>query len=484
MLIIVTLIAVTLNVYLSNAQDPQFPWHMPKYQAGGLSFSPVLPPLKESPQQELYDAQQVLPLDTSDPQGQLPSSGSQRCVVEQYERIECGEPDITPAECETISCCHDGQGCYYGKEVTLQCTRDGQFVLAVAQDATLPRISLDSIQMLEDDPSGQCASVDRTASFAIYQFPVSSCGTRMNEESGSVIYENMMSSVYEVGIGPHGSITRDGAYDLHFAEIQCRYSGTAVEALVIEVNTVPPPPPVLQQGPLRVELRLANGQCTTKRCTDEDMYTSYYSEFDYPVTKILKEPVYVELRLLEQTDPNIILVLDHCWATFSKEPLSLPQWDLVVDGCTYKDDHYLTTIIPLGESGLQHPSHFRRFVLKMFTFVNQSSLVPLQEPVFIHCSTSVCHPSASKSCEPSCGRTRRSISHELKAFEEEVLVSSGKVILLSDLPVLESLTKEEVPQTLAYVFWATATLTGFGVCGLVLAVLTQRSKPRPQPAPV
>lgn len=63
--------------------------------------------------------------------------------------------------------------------VTLQCTRDGQFVLVVARDATLPRISLDSIHLLEDDPSGQCASVGTTASFAIYQFSVSSCGTTM-----------------------------------------------------------------------------------------------------------------------------------------------------------------------------------------------------------------------------------------------------------------------------------------------------------------
>ncbi len=39
---------------------------------------------------------------------------------------------------------------------------------------------------------------------------------------------------------------------------QCRYSGTSVEALVVEVNSVPPPPPVAAPGPLRVELRLAN----------------------------------------------------------------------------------------------------------------------------------------------------------------------------------------------------------------------------------
>ncbi len=55
---------------------------------------------------------------------------------------------------------------------------------------------------------------------------------------------------------------------------QCRYSGTSVEALVMEVNTVPPPPPVAAPGPLRVELRLANGQCVTKGCA-EGNFLSY-----------------------------------------------------------------------------------------------------------------------------------------------------------------------------------------------------------------
>lgn len=105
MLIIAALIAFTLSVCLSNAQDSQFPWQIPQYQAGGLSFSPVL---KEFPQQETLNPQQEkTPMSSS--------SEPQRCVVEQHERILCGEPDITPAECEDISCCYDAQGCYYAK---------------------------------------------------------------------------------------------------------------------------------------------------------------------------------------------------------------------------------------------------------------------------------------------------------------------------------------------------------------------------------
>uniref|UniRef100_A0A8C1YPE9 ZP domain-containing protein n=1 Tax=Cyprinus carpio TaxID=7962 RepID=A0A8C1YPE9_CYPCA len=211
---------------------------------------------------------------------------------------------------------------------------------------------------------------------------------------------------------------------------QCRYSGTSVQALVVEVNTIPPPPPVAAPGPLRVELRLANGQCVTKGCAEGDeAYTSYYSDADYPITKVLREPVYVEVRIMERTDPNVVLMLGRCWATSTPSPLSLPQWDLLVDGCPYQDDHYLTTLVPVtGSSGLQFPTHYKRFVVKMFTFVDPASLAPLQETIFIHCSTAVCHPS-SGSCEQSCGRTRRD-THVKTISSEQTVVSSGEVTLI------------------------------------------------------
>lgn len=40
------------------------------------------------------------------------------------------------------------------------------------------------------------------------------------------------------------------------------------------------------------------------------------------------------------------------------------------------------------------------------------------------------------------------------------------------------------PQILDYGLWAAGALTVFGVSGLLVAVLIQRAKPRPQPAPV
>ncbi|KAL0165346.1 hypothetical protein M9458_041099 [Cirrhinus mrigala] len=344
-----------------------------------------------------------------------------KCTVADYEQIQCGQPGISGAECEAINCCFNGQQCYYGRAVTVQCIRDGQFVVVVARDVTLPRLSLDSIRLVGGNEP-PCGPVDSTPSFAIYQFPVTACGTSMMEDSGYVVYENRMTSSYEVGVGPFGSITRDSHFE---------YSGIAVEALVVEVNSVPAPPPVAAPGPLRVELRLANGQCVTKGCAEGDeAYTSYYGDADYPVTKVLREPVYVEVRIMERTDPNIVLMLGRCWATSTPSPLSLPQWDLLIDGCPYQDDRYLTALVPVtGASGLQFPTHYKRFIVKMFTFVDPASLAPLQETIFIHCSTEVCHPS-SGSCERSCSRKRRDIHMKNISFSVHTVVSSGEVTLV------------------------------------------------------
>lgn len=61
-------------------------------------------------------------------------------------------------------------------------------------------------------------------------------------------------------------------------------------------------------------------------------YSSYYGDAEYPVTKVLREPVYVEVHILERTDPNIFLTLGRCWATSNPDPQSLPQWDFLMNG--------------------------------------------------------------------------------------------------------------------------------------------------------
>ncbi|KAJ8397778.1 hypothetical protein AAFF_G00434670 [Aldrovandia affinis] len=354
-----------------------------------------------------------------------------------------------------------------------KCLRDGQFVVVVASETTVPRLSLDSVSLLEGGDVAPCRPVGTTPAFVIFQFPVSACGTAMREEGGYVVYENELSSSYEVASGPLGSITRDSVHELSF---QCRYFGSEVVSLVAEVNTVPPPLPVTAQGPLSVELRLANGQCDAKGCSDANVYSSYYSGADYPVTKVLRDPVYVEVRILERTDPNIVLTLQHCWATSTSSPVSLPQWTLLVDGCPYHDDRYLTTLVPVDHSsGLPIPTHYKRFIFQMFTFVDAVFLPSQTETVFIHCSTAVCHPSATDSCERRCGRHRRHATKGVKLSGETAVVSSEEVIVVTSQPAAldrrVSDSDHQVPQSLSYGLLGVAALAVLAVSALVLAVV-------------
>ncbi|XP_041853371.1 zona pellucida sperm-binding protein 4-like [Melanotaenia boesemani] len=397
------------------------------------------PQAPQDPQRP-HDPQKTTPPNPQKPQ--IPTQTFHSCEVEAQAKIHCGAPTISASECEAINCCFDGKMCYYGKSVTLQCTKDGQFIIVVARDATLPNIDLESVSLLGS--GSNCHPVGTTSAFAIYQFPVTACGTVMREEPGVIIYENRMSSAYEVAVGRLGAITRDSQYELF---VQCRYIGTAVEAVVIEVGLVPPPPPVAAPGPLRVELRLGNGICTVKGCVEEDVaYTSFYTDADYPVTKVLRDPVYVEIRMLERTDPHLVLTLGRCWATISEYPQSLPQWDLLIGGCPNPDDRYLTHLVSVDpSSGLMYPTHYRRFVFKMFTFVGASAsdptkkapadpgLNPLKEKVYIHCNVAVCQPSPSNTCEPSCHRQKREISSSTKKlYREETTVVSSKEVIMVD----------------------------------------------------
>nr|BCD71178.1 egg envelope protein [Pantodon buchholzi] len=398
----------------------------------------------------------------------------EKCHVD--EKLPCGGRDIDRAACEAINCCFHESRCFYGKTVTVQCTRDGQFVVVVSRHTTLPHLDVGSV-FLRHGKEGHCRPAAVTRTYAVFNFPVTACGTTVKEERGHVVYENMLSSTYEVGIGPRGSITRDTVFQLLF---QCRYWGADVLAMVARVNTVPPPLPAAAPGPLRVELRLGSGRCDTERCNEvAAAYTSYYSESDYPVTKVLRQPVFVEVRILGRTDPNIVLLLDKCWATATPNPFTVPQWQLLVHGCPYRDDKYLTTLVPVdASSGLPFPTHYKRFIVRMFTFVDPASKRHLMSNVFIHCSTAVCHPSATDSCAQRCYRTRRDVaSVQEESSSETAIVTSGRLILTSELsPSAVKQSASEVFQPLNYGVLAASVSAVLGTIALLFVFWYIRHK--------
>lgn len=71
---------------------------------------------------------------------------------------------------------------------------------------------------------------------------------------------------------------------------------------------------------------------TLSAWAEDVAYSSFYVDDDYPISKVLRDPVYVDVEMLERTDPNIVLTLGRCWATADPNPYSLPQWELLTDG--------------------------------------------------------------------------------------------------------------------------------------------------------
>ncbi|XP_034031393.1 zona pellucida sperm-binding protein 4-like [Thalassophryne amazonica] len=384
---------------------------------------------------------------TTQSQKQPPSNPAQKtppvysCEVEHFRRINCGRPGTAFAECQNLGCCFDGQSCYYGKPVTVQCLRNGRVILLLARDATLPYVDTESLSFL--DQGQHCNPVATSPSYIVYFLGVNDCGALVSSTGTDVIYENRLSSMITVDHGMHGSITRDSYFELAF---QCKYVGEGTVTIKTEINLVPPPLPVSGFGVLQVEIRLANGQCTHKGCNEEDAaYTSFYRNDEYPVTKVLRDRVYVEVRMLKRTDPNLVLTLERCWATAGPLPHNLPRWELLINGCPNYDDKYQTVLVPVdGSSGLLYPTHHRRFYFRMFTFLDQlpsdpikggtkvaDAPVMLQSAVHVHCATTVCQPTLGDNCQPRCYRTTRDVSGSTQeSLGSTVVVTSGKIIFL------------------------------------------------------
>ncbi|XP_051783397.1 zona pellucida sperm-binding protein 4-like isoform X8 [Erpetoichthys calabaricus] len=356
------------------------------------------------------------------------SSVTERCTMANHEKLPCGgSSSITQADCEANNCCYDLSSstspCYYADDVTVQCTLDGQFVVVVSENVTLPPLDLGSIQLV-DSSSPSCSPVTSLSSFVVYQFPVSACGSTVQLAGGNVTYQNTMSAAITVRSGPEGSITRDSVYKLFF---QCTYSGTRDVQVEAEVYTVAPPLPVVEQGPFDLELVIAT----------DPSYASYYVDADYPVTKTLRDPVAVEVHIVNRTDPNLVLTLGDCWVTPGPSASSQPQWSLLVNGCPYTGDNYLTSLVTVDStSGVAYPSHYKRFVFEMFAFVDPVAQQALAEKIFIYCVAAACYPSATDPCTQSCparrsGRAADKVAQP--AFSRKpVLLHSGPVVVKAD----------------------------------------------------
>ncbi|XP_053311811.1 zona pellucida sperm-binding protein 4-like [Spea bombifrons] len=321
------------------------------------------------------------------------------CInVQRADRLPCAGPSQSRELCEKTGCCYDQSDprtpCYYGDKITASCTMDGQLSVAVSRDATLPPLILSTVRLLRGQGAG-CTPVAQNDVFLLFMFPLSTCGTTVAENGAFMVYENDLVAEKDIRSWRGASISRDSTFRLH---IRCSVSASDHLPISAEVFTLPPPSPASSQGPVSLEMRIAT----------DSSYGQYYGDGDYPIVKVLRDPLFVEVRILNRNDPALTLVLNQCWATTSSNPLLELQWPILVDRCPFDGDNYVTQLVSIeGSARLDFPSHYQRFIVNTFVFVDSMSQQSLGGLVYFHCSASLCLPSSFDSCLAACRSPRR-----------------------------------------------------------------------------
>ncbi|RMC17210.1 hypothetical protein DUI87_05787 [Hirundo rustica rustica] len=205
----------------------------------------------------------------------------------------------------------------------------------------------------------QCKPSLVTEKTATFKFSVNTCGTSRKFNSTTMTYEN------EVLYFRPGNDTP--VYQLKFL---CSYAVKQTADVRYESKKNPPPSIKPGFGCLALSLKLFK----------EKSYSEPYQESEYPVVKYLREALYFEVELLQPKDARLDLNLDDCWATNSQSQDILPQWHILIHGCENNKDSYRTVFHKVNYSlRVKFPQHFKRFEVRMFTFVQDPSL--LQEQV-------------------------------------------------------------------------------------------------------
>ncbi|XP_018411069.1 PREDICTED: zona pellucida sperm-binding protein 4-like [Nanorana parkeri] len=353
--------------------------------------------------------------------------GEDCSAIPNADRIPCANTSVSKELCASVGCCYTQSNsdnpCYYGNQLTAQCT-EGNMVVVVSKDITLPSLILDSVSVVGVDPTS-CPSlaISKTNSFVGFRFPLSCSAVKASD---GMSYESTLVASKLIQTWQGSSVTRDSTMRL---TVRCTYGKTGMIPLQVEVVTLPPPPPVSTPGPLLLEMRIAT----------DGAYNSYFADGDYPVVKVLREPVYLEVRILNRNDPNLVLILDNCWASNSASPTDYLQWPVLFNRCPFPGDNYLTQVMPVGTptQSMPFPAHYQRFMVSTFTFVAPDTQVALSGLVFFHCSASVCIPSARDSCSVNCSQKKRR-NADVVLGQSLMVTSDGPVIFSGNDNTAES----------------------------------------------
>ncbi|NXC02152.1 ZP2 protein, partial [Orthonyx spaldingii] len=240
--------------------------------------------------------------------------------------------------------------CIFSPSELIQCLPNGTVIITAIK--LVGGEDLDTALLVLRDR--QCKPSLVTENTATFKFSVNTCGTSRKFNSTTITYEN------EILYFRPGNATP--IYQLKFL---CFYA--VKQTVDVRYESKNPPLSIKPGfGSLALSLKLFK----------EKSYSEPYQESEYPVVKYLREALYFEVELLQPKDARLDLNLDDCWATNSQRQDSLPQWHILIRGCENNKDSYRTVFHKVNYSlRVKFPQHLKRFEVRMFTFIQGTSLL-------------------------------------------------------------------------------------------------------------
>ncbi|XP_067884652.1 uncharacterized protein [Heterodontus francisci] len=320
----------------------------------------------------------------------------------------------------------------------ITCFPNGRIVITALKLEAL--LGVNGKMMLKDKTCGPKESDEFKATF---EFSANSCGTSRRFEGDYMIYEN------EVVYFKKSAPASDPIYRL---AISCHYRVNDSLHLQFEHQVNPQPTVVPGYGPIVLVMHLA-----------KDMsYVKLYGEADYPVVKYLTDPLYFEVQLLYNEDPQIELFLQDCWATASPDRHSIPQWPIVINSCENHADLHMTIFHPVtSNERVSYPTHYKRFEVKTFAFALGS--IDALGQVYFHCSVVLCRKEPVNGllcpgqCVPGKQRMGRSADTEHHLHGS---VSSGAVVIVAEIPTVENQIMKDIK---AISYWPLLLIGGSAI---------------------
>ncbi|KAF3850004.1 hypothetical protein F7725_019723 [Dissostichus mawsoni] len=221
-----------------------------------------------------------------------------------------------------------------------------------------------------------CGPTYSNDQYAYFVFTANSCGTTRKFLPNMMLYENEISITDELELRKLAQ-SKEPEFDL---KVFCYYDINTNQAMGF--NTRPrrsEPYADDARGEMQVEMRVAL----------DDSYSVFHRVEDNPITKYLQQPLYFEVELMGSYNPKVSIELAYCWATLEEDKMSLPRWDLLVNGCANSRDPHpviFHSVLPKGR--VNDPSNVKRFAVPMFAFAEDKD--NLNRQVFVHCEVVIC----------------------------------------------------------------------------------------------